>query len=139
MAKRAFYSTAAHFSITVNPGSVQFVNGQLIRKDDKYVEFSPIGGMKKEEDGSWRPAAYGMLMTDDEEIIAYMEQREATVGDVFGPDRFHELSTPPEQRLAEANRRHERTMSSTNKLLQDLVAKGKITKEELDKRGVQFS
>lgn len=113
--KRVFYAQSANLVVQVNVGKrVMQSDGQMVdhRLNQKIVQFSPIG------DG------WGQLVTDDPEVIAFLEK----TGDVVGPESYNRATTPPEvrnQQLEAYSAELQRTIDTQNRLIEDLKKQGK--------------
>lgn len=110
MESRTFYSQSAGLAISPPgmKGKIMEVDGASTRVGEKIIQFSAMGQTK-----------FGSYETADEQIIQYLEKRAAEVGDVFGPERFNELTIPADIRIADL----QRTIQSQNALLKDQEAK----------------
>lgn len=116
--KRVFYAQSAGLTIQINPGKrILQSDGQTsdFRMGQKIITFSPIG------DG------WGQLVTEDPEVIAFLEKAGS---DVVGPEAYNRATTPPEvraQQLEAHSAELQRTIDSQNRLIEDLKKQGKLT------------
>lgn len=95
-------------------------DGSKIKTGEKIIQFSPrMTGPGLSRAGGVRYDGFGTYVTSDPELIAYLSKREVEVGDVFGPERYRELVTPVEQKMADKDR----TIEDQNRLIADLKAK----------------
>ena len=116
-AERVFFSRSSNLMISppgmkgvltdMGDGRKRMVGGVLI-------EFSPAiaAGAGTATGGS----SYGTYRTSDPKVIAYMEERERALGDVFGAEKFRELMMAPH----ELNQEKNRVIEDQNRLIADL-------------------
>lgn len=110
--ERTWYCKSSGLYIAAIHGSVEMVDGKRIRTGEKGIQFSPVmgGGRGRMTNG------FGSFSTKDPALIAYLEKREAEVGDVFGPEKYRDEMTPTETKLADSRRQIE----DSNRLIADL-------------------
>lgn len=111
-----YYSPHGRMSMTVNHGKLQLgPDGASRRMGWKIVEFMP-------QADNW-----GRFVTDDPEVIAYMERKIAEGSpDIVRPAEYTEKTTPDHIRAREAKVALERTLTENNRLLEKI--------RELEKR-----
>ena len=104
-AVRTFYSKSAAFTCWATPSKRVFGdNGVTQVIDGKSVSFTP------QADG------FGRFVTDDPEVIAYLEKRSAEVGDVFDGAEYQRRTTPLDVQVAQ----QQRELTEQNRLIEDL-------------------
>jgi hypothetical protein len=86
--------------------------GLLQRTNVKLIEFYPQGDN------------YGRLVTDDPEVIKFLNKRVEEVGDVFGPQEYTRRTTPMEQRIRQMEDSLQRTIQDRDRLEQELKRLG---------------
>ena len=109
--RRTFYSKASGLVAQVNVGRQERDGERIVRVGQKHASFSPIGGARSEHGGDW-----GHCITSDPEVIAYLENRAATLGDVFTEQTFMRMSAPAAMR----EQADTRVIESQNRLIEDL-------------------
>lgn len=111
--ERTWYCKQAGLCIAAIHGTTEITaEGKRIRNGEKHIHFSPVfGGGKGHMTNGW-----GTFSTKDPALIAFLEKREAEVGDVVGPEKYKEAMTPAEVREANAKRQIE----DQNRLIADL-------------------
>ncbi|HXI85279.1 MAG TPA: hypothetical protein VNL17_14455 [Verrucomicrobiae bacterium] len=106
--RRVFYSRNAGLCISANKGRKVMIDGELKRDGEKMIEFIP------------QPDDYGQFVTEDPELIEFLERRVATVGDVMLPEKYNELTTPLEMRVKELKDENARVIEDRNRLIKML-------------------
>lgn len=105
--QKVYYSPFAGLTATVNAGRrVIGGDGRSFLDGAKEVQFQPQGD-------NW-----GRCVTRDPEIIAYLDNRIATKGDVFDAKAYLEKTTPPQIRAEQAEAEARRVVIDNNRLLQ---------------------
>jgi len=104
-AVRTFYSKSAAFVCwATSPTRVFDDTGMSKVLDGKQINFTP------QADG------FGRFVTDDPEMIAYLDQRTKEIGDVFDGGEYQRRTTPPDVRIAQ----QERELTESNRLIDEL-------------------
>ncbi|HUT24221.1 MAG TPA: hypothetical protein VM492_07775 [Sumerlaeia bacterium] len=104
-AVRTFYSKSAAFTCwATSPKRVFDDAGMSKVLDGKQINFTP------QADG------FGRFVTDDPEMIAYLDQRMKEVGDIFDGAEYQRRTTPPDVRIAQ----QERELTENNRLIEQL-------------------
>ena len=111
--RRVFYSRNAGLCISANKGKKVMIDGELKRDGEKMIEFIP------------QPDNFGQFVTEDPELIEFLDRRAATVGDVILPEKYGELTTPLEIRNKELKDANARVIEDNNRLLKMLRDMGK--------------
>lgn len=123
--RRTFYSTSANLVIAIG-GEVRWVDNHRQKIGEKHAIFTPQGGPSPTAANS--PKEFGVLHTDDLEIIAALEERIKQLGarsDVFEPSEYKERSMSAEELLADT-KQEMRALQTRNSLLEKLVNEKKV-------------
>jgi hypothetical protein len=110
---RTYYSRATGLVVRITKGDRVRVGEQLQRVNEKIIQFQPFGA-----------GEFGMLIADDPEVIAKMEERAALPGsDVMTAEQFNEQLIPAAQKvdaLRNENDQQNRTIQEQNRIIAEL-------------------
>lgn len=125
--RKTFYSTAAHLQLHVNNGQQVMKNGAVEQHGEKLVEFAPLA--------LGNGATFGVLSTNDPEVIEYVERQMATGrNDLLTAEQYLERSLSPEEKLSierKAHRETERKLEESNRLLAAMNAMEQRHKQQI--------
>lgn len=118
--RQTFYSYAPNLSISANKGKERLQEGGTYRRvGEKLIQFTDTGDGYEDEKGIHKPL--GRFVTDDPELIKFLEDRIAVTGDVIDQKEYNRLIVPPAEREAKMQRQIE----EQNRLIADLQKSGK--------------
>ena len=104
-AVRTFYSSSAAFTCWATPPKRIFDDTGVSKVlDGKQINFTP------QADG------FGRFVTDDPDMIAYLDKRMTEIGDIFDGAEYQRRTTPPDVRIAQ----QERELTESNRLIEEL-------------------
>lgn len=110
-----YYSIGQNMYVNVNPGKRVLEEGNVARIGEKGAQFLPNG------------SGYGVLITSDPEVIAWMDKHIADGNtDIFGQQEYNKRLLTPTQRVETL----ERKLQEQNELIAKLQSEGKLGKSE---------
>jgi hypothetical protein len=110
---RTYYSRVRALSLHAALGKKVLSDGEVVRLGEKVVEFQPIN------------AEHGQYVTDDPEVIAYLEKRVKEKGDVMTTEQYNEAITPAQVKidyLRDKVSAQDRLIEEQNRLIASLRA-----------------
>jgi len=111
---KTYYSEITGLSISAVKGELTQIAGERVRVGEKIIQFAPMGSSN-----------FGSFTTTDPELIAFLEHRVRTVGDVFGPEEYYRRIVPTEQQIKDLK---SRLIETENRLAEVLKQQGKLPK-----------
>lgn len=110
-----YFSAAQNMYVNINPGKRVLEEGNVARIGEKGAQFLPNG------------SGYGQLITDDPEVIEWMEKHiKDGNNDIFTQQEYNKRLMTPGQTIESL----ERKVTEQNALIAKLQAEGKLGKTE---------